>query len=216
MKTKEQHKAKRNAIVRIHHLDKPGHDGNNPEADVKALSQQLAPVTRALITEPADADEAEEAVGQRTRLKEIAKDLKDKKDGITKPLNTALKNVRELFRPVEEKLNKAIDDVTAGLVEYDTRVAMELTLKQERIDEQVDKEEISEGKAERIMARATERLGGNVIPTREVREVEVTNEKLVPDCYWTLDMVAVRRDALAGVAIPGVKVVVKNQVYNAH
>lgn len=46
-------------------------------------------------------------------------------------------------------------------------------------------------------------------------EVKVVDQSLVPMDYFVVDMVKLRRDALAGVAIPGVVVVTEQRVRNA-
>lgn len=186
-----------------------------PESEVKSLTSRVASVSSSLMTEPTDANEVAIAVGHRALLKDIAKDVKAKKDGIIKPLNESLKRVRELFKPIEEQIEESIASVTNGLAEYNRKAQEELEAKRERLDERIEEGEITEEKASRIFDKASDKIGAAIIPTRSVRQIQIVDESKIPDKYWVLDMVAIRRDAITHeIKIPGVAVVIEEQIVN--
>ena len=52
------------------------------------------------------------------KINKIQKEIKEKKERITKPLNEALKNVRELFRPIEDDLDNYKAELKRGISIY--------------------------------------------------------------------------------------------------
>lgn len=63
-------------------------------------------------------DEQAAAARGLASLKANAKELKAKKEAITKPLNAALKEVRSQFKPAEERLESLESLIKAGLLAY--------------------------------------------------------------------------------------------------
>jgi hypothetical protein len=184
------------------------------EVEAKDLTVRVNALSKALVLEPKTPDEASSAVEQRNGLKELAKELDRTKKGITDPINAAIKKVRELFKPAETKLENAIAAVTRGLEGFHAKARAELEMKRERLEQQVEDGEITQAKAFRIEAKATERTGAGVVPTRKVRTVRVVDESLVPDRFWVIDFAFLRSVALTGEEqIPGVVVEETDQVY---
>lgn len=186
-----------------------------PESEANVLQSRVSSVAATLMTSPKSADDAAVAVGHRSILKGIEKEVKEKKDGIIKPLNESIKRVRELFRPIENQLGEALELVTDGLSMYHTAVQEQLEAKRERLDERIEEGEITEEKASKMMAKASDKMGAAIIPIREVKVIKIVDESKIPDAYWVLDMVAIRRDAISeGIKIPGVEVVIEDQIFN--
>lgn len=187
----------------------------SPETEVKTLTARISTVSSSLMTEPQNANDVAVAVGHRALLKDIAKDIKSKKDGIVKPMNEALKRVRELFKPVEEQVEHAIDQVTNGLSEYNHKAQEAIAEKEEELKERVEEGEITEEKAERILAKKSDKIGAAIIPMRIKRDIKIVNESLVPDRYWIIDTVALRRDVLTdGMKVPGVEITEADLIVN--
>lgn len=160
-----------------------------------------------LVTKPTSATEVATATAQFNQLKSIEKEVKAKETGITSPLNLALKNVRALFTPVKDRLATAISSVRSGLDTYNREAQLELQRQREKLERKVESGKVSESKAGRLMAELGSDLGAGVIPTRKHKVVKVVDEAKVPDRYWFIDEQMIRKDALAGVKIPGVEVV---------
>jgi len=144
-------------------------------------------------------------------IKAVAKLIKEKKEGITKPLNEALKNARDLFRPFEEASEEAEGIVKSKMVTYSNEVEEKNRIEQEKIAKKLAEGTIKPETAEKKVA-ALQDVGSVSSNTgaaefRIVKKVVIENETLVPLKYRVIDEVAVRKDALAGIQIAGVKVV---------
>lgn len=57
-----------------------------------------------------------------------------------------------------------------------------------------------------VPAPAPEPIKTDGVTFKEVKSVEVENEDAIPREYWALDMVKIRKVALAGIEIPGVRI----------
>lgn len=147
------------------------------------------------------------------------KAVTQQKDKIVKPLNESLKQIRAFFAPVEEQIETARRMVEGKLIEYDKKVTAAARVEQDKIAARAEKgtlrPETAAKKLEAVQEapKSVETKQGTV-SFKEVRDIEVTDENAIPDAYWKLDMVLVRKDALAGVEISGVKVVTKKQINN--
>lgn len=159
-----------------------------------------------------------------SRIKATQKLVKEKKEGITKPLNKALENVRELFRPIETSCKEAEGIVKGKMVEYSDKVKEENRIATEKLAKRVEKGTMKvETAANKIteLETAPEQVHNEIgaAQFRIEREVVVEDESKIPTQYWVLDMVKVRKDVLGnaskGIAplkIPGVKVIEKTSV----
>lgn len=156
-------------------------------------------------------DDYANAVDIVSKLKETGTKLKNVKESITKPLNEALKNARSLFAPLEEQFENAERIVKVKLLDYKKKVDAEARVEEAKIAARVEKGtlkmETAEKKLEQV-ERVDTTTRGKVgeVQIRKVKKVRLVNRELVPDQYLVVDMVAVRRDALSGIVIPGVEV----------
>lgn len=171
-------------------------------------------VKQGLIAKPANATDAATATSQFGWLKDKEKELKERETAITKPLNDALKGVRALFAPVRDRLAGMITQVKSGLEQYNADVEAALEKQRAKLAHKVEAGALTEGQAKREIVKAATAGGAGVIPTSKHRVVVVIDEAKVPDRYWVLDMVKVRRDALDGRRIPGVEVREEQRVVN--
>lgn len=156
-------------------------------------------------------EDLKEATDILSKIKTIAKMIREKKETITKPLNEALKNARELFRPIENDCEKAEQIIKERMIDYQTKEELKIKAKEEKIVEKVDSGEISfeqgSKKLEKIGEIPTE-MKGNIgsIATRIIKEIVIIDENKIPREYLIPDMAKIRKDALAGKEIPGIKV----------
>lgn len=156
-------------------------------------------------------EEYANAVDIVAKLKEIGSKIKEKKESLTKPLNEALRNARELFAPLEMQFSNAEGIIKGKLLDYKRKKDEEARIEEARIAARVEKGTLKIETAERKM-EAVERIDtttrGDVgeISIRKIKKVRIVNESLIPREYLQPDMVAIRRDALGGKAIAGVEV----------
>lgn len=146
-----------------------------------------------------------------SRLKTIGSTIKQKKESVTKPLNEALRNVRNLFAPLEEQYTKAESIIKGKLLDYKRQKDAEAAAEEAKIAAKVEsgkmRLETGEKKLEQI-ERVENTTRGKVgeVSVRKIKKVRITNESLIPREYLEPNMVAIRRDALGGKQIAGVEV----------
>jgi hypothetical protein len=185
------------------------------------LSKEIAPLQKevskivlvASELKVANKDDLQEATNLLAKIKMIGRDILSAKEQITKPLNETLRNVRGFFAPVESQWSEAEVIVKKKMLDFQRAELAKAKTEEVKIEAKVEAGKMSFDKAaEKIEEVTPEKTikaeGGNgSAQFKKIRVVKVEDEKLIPDEYWVLDMVKVRKVALAGVEIPGVKVV---------
>lgn len=151
------------------------------------------------------------AVDIVNKLKEAGSNIKAKKESITKPLNEALKNARNLFAPIEEQFERAEGIVKQKLLTYKRKVDAEAVAQEAKIAEKVESGKMKLATGERKLdeiERVDTTTRGKVgeVQVRKIKKVKITDEAALPRQYLIPDQVAIRRDALSGITIPGVEV----------
>lgn len=194
------------------------------KSQVSKLENQANAVT---ITTP---EENALAIDLKAKLKDIGQTIKARKEEITKPLNVALKSARELFAPIEEQYETAENIVGRKLIGYKQKVEAEARMKEKAIADKLEAERIrlakeveagkiteaqAEKKLDTKLEKAEEKMGNlekvekttqtkhGQVQFRKIRKVRITDLNLIPDQYWIIDEVKLRKDVLAGVVIPG-------------
>jgi hypothetical protein len=137
--------------------------------------------------------------------------IQEKKNSILKPLNEAVKNIRNLFAPVEKNLENAEFLIKKEIEKYQLEKEAKAEKEKQKIAEKVESGKISFEKAiEKI--EKIEEVPKNIqsengrIDFRMVKRVVIENPELLPREYLIPDEVKIRRDALSGKEIPGVRV----------
>lgn len=187
------------------------------EKQVALIKQQVskaeAAATALVIKKPVDLDTATALLG---KIKTVGKMITAQKESITKPLNLALKNVRLMFAPIDMGYGKAEEIVKEKMIAYQEAEEEKAAAKTKVIEEKVEAGTITPEKAfakvEAITPKKNVTTATGAAQFRMVKEVEVEDETKVPREYMLLDMVKIRKVALAGVAIPGVRVFEKKVV----
>lgn len=150
------------------------------------------------------------------KIKTVGKAITQKKESITKPVNEALKNVRAFFAPLEKQWWNAEKIVKDKMINYQNDQIAKAAKETEKIEDKVEKGKLTFGKAaERIEAVTPQKnvvANSGAIQFRTKKEVVIDNEMLIPREYLILDMIKIRKVALAGVNIPGVRVIEKQTV----
>ena len=175
------------------------------KAQVSKLENQAHEL---IIASPEDNAKATEL---KAKLREIGKIIKDRKEAITKPLNIALKSARELFAPLEEHFANVEVIVARKLLDYKAQVEKENREKEVKIAARVEKGTLKIETAERKIGELehvekTIQTTYGQVQFRKIKKVRVVDESKIPDEYWVLDMVAIRRDALNGTLTGGVEI----------
>lgn len=178
-------------------------------------SKALAAANALAVTNDEELAKATDLLTSINRAGDMMKKLKD---GIIKPMNEALKSVRAMFSPPEDEYEKAIMIVKQKMLIYHNAAEAKRRQEEARIAARVEKGtmkvETAARKIEDMPAIQTKIATGNGLGSavfKEEKKVVIVDETLIPRQYLVPDMVLIRRAALAGVEIPGVKIeVVKN------
>src|SRR3990167_395061 len=133
--------------------------------------------------------------------------VKGKKDEIIKPMNEALKKVKELFLPLETMIEEAEGLVKDKMLGYNRilqaeeekrRLILEEEARKLAVEEAMKKpNEVKIEAVEKIVEKAVEKVEAVIekreaIPTRKIKDIEIIDESLIPDRYWKVDLVKLR------------------------
>lgn len=175
------------------------------KAQVSKLENKANEITITTAEENATATEL------KAKLNETKKQIKDRKEEITKPLNAALSSARALFAPIEDSFEKAESILARKLIAYKQKVEAETRAAEDKLAARVEKGTMKLETAERKIdalptVQKTVQTDHGRVQFRKIKKVRITNPDLVPDQYWVLNEVLIRKDALAGTPIAGVEV----------
>lgn len=111
----------------------PVTDANEKPKVIDEPSQTLIDGVTALNWTGIITDDSEQKAAAEflSSVKANAKDLKKKKEAITKPLNASLKEVRELFKPAETQIEDIEQAIKKAMLEYHDKMA---AIAQQQID----------------------------------------------------------------------------------
>ena len=182
------------------------------KTNTKELAVIKTQVSKAVITaqqlQIKTKEELEGATSILSKIKAVGRLIQEKKESITKPLNEALKNARDLFRPLEAQWSEAEGIVKQKMVAFQISEEKKVEKKEEKIAEKVDNGKISfeqaTTKIEKI-ERPENQVGNTTFKT--IKKVVIEDEIKLPREYLIPDEVKIRKDALAGIEIAGVKIV---------
>ncbi len=145
------------------------------------------------------------ATGALSKITNWEKEVKKQEEKITKPIREGIRAAREFFKPLRDKITFLKGDVKMKIGDYSELIERKKAEKEKKLTEQIKNGEIDVQEASRKLEKIE--VKAKALPMRKHERIEITNEKLIPQKYWELNMVLLRREALAGIKIPGVKVV---------
>lgn len=159
------------------------------------------------ITIASDADLAA-ATDQLSVIKKLGKELKERKEAITKPLNEALASARDLFRKPETVLSDAERIFKRKMLDYQTEQDRKADEERARLAARVERGTMKPTTAMSKMSDisgATTSMQGKVgsIKTMTLKKYRIVDETKIPREYLVPDMRAIADAFKAGVQVPG-------------
>lgn len=150
------------------------------------------------------------ALDEGKKIKDILSKVETRREEITKPLNTALKSARELFKPIETSLGEALDTIRMKMTVYHNeqlRIAREEEAKiAKKLEEGRIKPETAIRKMEAVVVpvktTATEKASATM---RTVQKWRVVDKSKIPLEFLVEDMVKIRASFRAGTPVAGVE-----------
>jgi len=195
----------------------------NETTEDKELKIVKSNTTKAVNASEALTIESQEDMASATELlskiNQTGDMIKARKEAITKPLNAGLKSARELFKPLETAQSEAKRIVSQKMIAYQNKVEEEERKAKAKLAARVEKGTMKLDTAVKKMEAIPETQNkveakSGSVTFKEVRVPKVVDEAKVPREYLILDMVKIRKAALAGVEIPGVVVEIEKQLAN--
>jgi len=150
-------------------------------------------------------------------IKKLKKEIRTEMEKYTKPAQAIINEARAKYLPLEKICDEAESQLKAKVAEYmDAQEAKRLK-EEEKIVAKIEAGRMKEETG----IRKIEELGNEVrtiqtentqLQRRKVRVAYIVNAEIVPQEYWIIDEVRVKRDALAGKLIPGVEIREETQI----
>lgn len=153
------------------------------------------------------------ALALQKNISEAKKVYKEKiEDSIVKPIKDGLKALQAFVDPIKKNLENAEMLVKREILAYKQVQDAKAAEKAKVIEAKVESGEMKFGTAAKKIEKMEAKT--EAIPTRKVKEIQIINKQMIPGKYWIVDEVAVRKDALAGIEVPGVLVVEREIIVN--
>lgn len=138
----------------------------------------------------------------RTDLDRISKQVLEAKKSITDPLNLAIKNVRELFRPLESKIVEYDTHLYDEIQKWRTAKEKETAAKMVQIEADIKAGKLTLEKAGTKIEKAQAKTAA--IPSRTLTRARVTDLSQIPVKYIKdVDLKRIEDDLKAGIKVPG-------------
>jgi len=154
------------------------------------------------------------AVSMLSNIGKVLDKVTEEKEKVTKPLNEVLKAERARWKPIETACETAMESINKKMSAFRNAVEAAIRLKEAAIEKKVENGQLSATTASRkLETLETGRPQASVSTTagrivwRTGKKVEIVDINLIPKAYWLPNEVLIRKDALAGTVIPGVRVV---------
>lgn len=149
-------------------------------------------------------EDVDKAGGILSKMKGVARLIKERKEAITKPLTEALNSARDLFKPLESNLAEAELMVKNKMLAYQKIEDAKAEKKKEAIVEKAKAGIISDAKAvERIEKVAPAKTTTATTTTRTVKKYRVVDESKLPREYLMPDLPKITEALKAGQTVLG-------------
>ena len=165
-------------------------------------------------------DELVAVAGHVDNIKKLGKFVKQERDKYIAPAKEIIEKAKEQYDPYIKACDEA-EAVLKGKAEVymlaEKKKADELKAKEiKKVETGYQKPETAAKKIEAMPeAQKSVDTGASKLTMKMVKDIEITDEKAIPDEYYKpreLDLAKIKKVALAGVSIPGVKVIEKPQM----
>lgn len=136
-------------------------------------------------------------------LKTFGAEAEKEEEGFWRPLKQLADKVKSHFKPLKDKIALTEQVVKKEMLAF--------TLKQDEKLKQLETK-LETGEIKKVSTYmnnvAKEKITGTKdVQLRTVKQLEITNEKLIPRKYLIVDEQALKKDLLAGVVVEGARVI---------
>lgn len=155
----------------------------------------------------------------QVNLKKLQKFVTQEKKKRLDPAQETVKLIKADWAVYEDQVDEALGSIQTALIGYHDKEEEKRKKKEEAIVARAESGNIKESTAVRKLdelgeEKKTMHTGEGSVTFTKIKQVRIIKREIVPEQYWVLDMVEVRRSALAlsreknkiGELIPGVEV----------
>jgi len=151
-----------------------------------------------------DSDSAlSKAIDLLQNIKTVRKQITTEKNRIINPAKEIIKHAKERYEILEEQCSTLERNIKQKILDYENEKS---TRRETENIELANKIQTGEMGLEEAIEQYQPAQKPEGIQIRTHKEVVITNESIIPKEYWVLDMVRIRKDALAGKKIAGVTI----------
>ncbi len=151
-------------------------------------------------------------------IKTFKKKVEEEMGKIIEPLKQVISDTRIKYDPYLQACASAEIELKKKAGAYMTekenkRIAAENKIAADLANGKIKKEETAIKKLEKLPEQKTTiKTETSGLQMRKIKDIEIIDENEIPDEYWVLDLVKIKKVALAGVEIQGVKVIEKTSM----
>lgn len=184
-----------------------------PEAEVKTLTKEISPfIAKTQKVTISNDKQMKQASEMRTQLKAYAKQVKEKKETVTKPAYAAYKAGMALFETVEKEVKEALSFIDRAMIDYQTEQTRIADEKKAAIEDRV-----GSGKGKLRIDTAVAQIDAVDTPDKKIsttsggtefiatRCFEVTDVSILPKEFILPDEIKIRAAMKLGTELDGVK-----------
>ena len=176
-------------------------------------------LTAAQTLKIATQDDLIKAAEMITIIKTVTDEAEVEKRKVLDPLNRSRNEEINRWKPLEMNMTQARKILDQKMAQFRKEENERLEQQQVKLQKAIDNGRIKNPELieQRQLAIQQQKpmteiyIGGHAVKTRNVKDVEITDEILIPRKYLVVDMVALRKDVLSGIEVPGAKIVMKEQ-----
>ena len=152
-----------------------------------------------------------DAVSLLSNVNKVLDKATEEKEKVTAPLNEALKAERARWKPIETACSTAIATIKAKMVTFQMALEASRRVKEAKIEAKVESGVLTPQTASRKLEalatiRRTVTTDAGAISWRTVKRVDIFDTSALPARYMIPNETMIRKDALAGIEIPGVRI----------
>ena len=156
------------------------------------------------------------AADVRAKVKQKKKEIEDIIDGYVKPAKEIVQLAKNMFDPFLQVCKDAEAEINKKVLDFQLKEEKKAEVKTETVMAKVAEGKMSVEKAsekiENLTPQNTVKGSTGKVQFFIHRDIKIVDEKKIPAKYFKLDLVAVRRDVLSGIEVPGVEITEEKRV----
>lgn len=161
-------------------------------------------------------DELRELSDKVKQVKTLLKRAEEAKEKFTAPAKDIIAQAKTLYDPLIAQCKNFEKILKEKGIEYVVEKNKKIAAKQEKIVARAESGNIKEETAIKKLEELPDQSKSAKTESSEFRvstykDVEIFDRESIPDIYWMIDEAKVKKVVLAGVEIPGARIITKNK-----